>query len=190
MSAEAAIFYTDYHDYIFGALTGRLCEEDGTCGAVGELDEIIYAQEDAVFYGGELSGALEVLEIGSGHLGLDFQFDVVRARLDESGNVPRLTPMRYGGGIHFATERVHARVGALRTSKQRRSGRNESETDGYTFINADLAFEVLEVDGRSVELTVAVTNLFDEEARNHISFRKDDQVLPGRNIRFGMLGRF
>lgn len=190
LSAEAGFFYTDYSDYIFAGVTGRRCEEDGTCGAMGELAEIVYAQEDAVFYGGELSGALEVMELAGGHLGIDFQFDVVRARLDQSGNVPRLTPRRFGAGVHFANDRLHARLGALQTSKQRRAGRNESETDGYIFVDSELAIRLAERDERSLELMLSVDNLLDEEARNHLSFRKDDQVLPGRNIQVGLRGTF
>ena len=190
LSAEAGFFYTDYSDYIFAGVTGRRCEEDGTCGAMGELAEIVYAQEDAVFYGGELSGALKVMELAGGHLGIDFQFDVVRARLDQSGNVPRLTPRRFGAGVHFANDRLHARLGALQTSKQRRAGRNESETDGYIFVDSELAIRLAERDERSLELMLSVDNLLDEEARNHLSFRKDDQVLPGRNIQVGLRGTF
>ena len=47
-----------------------------------------------------------------------------------------------------------------------------------------------ERDERSLELMLSVDNLLDEEARNHLSFRKDDQVLPGRNIQVGLRGTF
>lgn len=190
LSVEAGFFYTDYSDYIFAGLTGRRCEEDGTCGVLGELAEVVYGQEDAVFYGGELSGVLELFDLAGGHVGVDFQFDTVRARLERSGNVPRLTPRRFGAGVHFANDRLHARLGALRTSKQRRAGRNETETDGYTFVDAELALELIEFDGRSLEFMLSLDNLFDQEGRSHLSFRKDDQVLAGRNIRVGLRGSF
>ena len=190
LRAELSAFYTDYADYVFGALTGRLCDELGACGVVGDLEEIRYEQQNAAFYGGEFSGAIELLEFWGGHLGLDFQLDVVRARLDRGGNLPRLTPKRYGGGLHFSNQRIHTRIGALRTDKQRREGRGETETSGHTFINFEFAMELLEVDDRSLELSLSGVNLTDANARNHLSFRKDDQVLPGRNFRFGLRARF
>ena len=41
-----------------------------------------------------------------------------------------------------------------------------------------------------VELSIVATNLLDEEARNHVSFTKDEVLLPGRGARFGVRGTF
>ena len=84
---------------------------------------------------------------------------------------------------HWAASIEHAE-----TSAQRRTAAFETATDGYSLLNAGLAFRpfaderlILRVDGR---------NLTDEEARAHTSFLKDELPLPGRNVRFSVLTRF
>ena len=62
----------------------------------------------------------------------------------------------------------------------------ETETDGFTFVNASLAYRptgawTLRLDGR---------NLTDELARVHSSFLKDELPLPGRNVRLTVMTSF
>jgi iron complex outermembrane receptor protein len=43
---------------------------------------------------------------------------------------------------------------------------------------------------REVTLGVAGTNLLNDDMRNHASFKKDEVLLPGRNVRFYTTVRF
>jgi len=74
-------------------------------------------------------------------------------------------------------------------AKQKRTAEFESETDGYTFLNARLAFRPF---GEEKDLTLSLDarNLTDEEARVHASFLKDELPLPGRDLRFTISSSF
>ena len=41
-----------------------------------------------------------------------------------------------------------------------------------------------------VELSVVGRNLTDVRGRNHLAFNKEEVLLPGRSIRFGLRARF
>jgi iron complex outermembrane receptor protein len=193
-SFEASGFATWYEGFLFGRLTGNTRDEDGTFYPFpddsGELRELVYTQEDALFLGFELAGRVPLTELALGELGLDAQVDYVRARLDRGGNVPRIPPLRWGGGLYLAGERLRARVGFLRNEAQHRTGDFETSTSGYTMLDASASVALLERAGRGVSLEIALDNLTDARARNHVSFKKDDQRLPGRSVRVGLRGSF
>ena len=57
----------------------------------------------------------------------------------------------------------------------------ETETDGYTLVNASVDWEPL--DGKQLRLGIAANNIFDVVARRHSSLLKDYAPLAGRDIR-------
>lgn len=187
---EVSGFVTQYDDFIFAQLTDRLVDEEGIEG--GELAELEYLARDALFYGFELVGELDVVETDWGTFGLDGRFDIVRARFDKGprNNLPRIVPIRIGGGVFFDGEALNARVGFVRTEAQNRTGSNETSTASYTHLNASLSYTIHPLEEMPVDLSIVGQNLTDVRGRNHISFNKDDVLLPGRNIRFGIRARF
>ncbi len=164
-------------------------EEEGDGHDEGGLIEAEFLQQDAVFYGGELWLDYNLFEWAGIEFGLDAQFDAVRGRLDR-GNVPRQPPFRYGAGLHFRGERFDGRVGFLRHARQKRTGALETSTDAYTLLEASLAVRLISAGNRLLELDLSGRNLLDERARNHLNFRKDLFLLPGRSIRVLLRGRF
>jgi iron complex outermembrane recepter protein len=44
--------------------------------------------------------------------------------------------------------------------------------------------------GDRLELSITGNNLTDEVARNHVSLKKDDVILPGRDVRFALRAKF
>lgn len=154
-----------------------------------ELDELIYLEDDATFYGGEARANVELFELLGGHVGIDAQLDVVRGRLD-NGNVPRQPPMRYGTGLHFSHDRLSARVGFLRHRKQRRNADFETETGAYTSWDAQATVRLLEQGERALDLSVIGSNLTNERGRNAVNIRKDEVPVPGRLIRVALRGSF
>jgi iron complex outermembrane receptor protein len=63
---DATAFYTQFDGFIFKGLTGRECGETiSSCGVAGqdELDEVIFDQRNATFYGVELSAQFDVAPI-------------------------------------------------------------------------------------------------------------------------------
>ena len=193
MRYTLAAYYTSFEDFIFKDFTGIECgEEFNTCGVEDELMQIAYTQEDATFMGFEASAELDVHRFENGAiLSLEGQADLVQAELDNGGNIPRIPPFRYGAGVRLETDQFSAHTGFLHVAEQRDLGAFEVATDPYTMVRAGLTyrFEMPNTD-TPFEVGIAASNLFDEEARNHASFKKDDVTLPGRSIRIFLRARF
>jgi len=87
-------------------------------------------------------------------------------------------------GVHWT-----ARLEAVATAEQDRLAPFETATDGFTFVNASLAWRP---QGETGAWTVRLDgrNLTDELGRVHSSFLKDDLALPGRNVRLTLLTEF
>ena len=152
-------------------------------------EQILFQQRDATFTGAELQAQLDVAPIWRGVWGIDGQYDFVRARFDDAqgGNVPRIPPHRAGAGVYYRDINWFARVGFLHAFDQNRIGDEETPTDGYTLLNADLAYTFkLDSQGSVIpEMTIGLKgeNLLDDDVRNHVSFLKDEVLQPGRTIR-------
>lgn len=193
---EGAFFVTQYRGFIYGSLTGQSVDEDGNPVADPDdpeaLQELFYDDRDALFYGGELSGHLDLVYLPFGALGIDGRFDVVRARFTdgEEGNLPRIVPIRWGGGLYLAGESFDARVGFLRNEAQNRTSPFDSSTASFTMLDASLAYRFEPIDGLRLEATVVGRNLNDVRGRNHVAFNKEDILLPGRDVRFGLRAQF
>ena len=67
-------------------------------------------------------------------------------------------------------------------SEQDRIAAFETPTDGYTMVNASLAFHPFGADNDST-ITLSANNIFDVDARRHASFLKDFAPLAGRDLR-------
>jgi iron complex outermembrane receptor protein len=187
---DASAYHTQFDGFIFRQRTGVLCDDTlPSCGAGSELNQVLFQQRDATFTGAELQAQLDVAPIWRGVWGIDGQYDFVRARFDDSqgGNVPRIPPHRVGAGIYYRDVNWFARVGFLHAFNQNRIGENETPTDGYTLLNADLAYTFkLSSQGSVIpEMIIGLKgeNLLDDDVRNHVSFLKDEVLQPGRTLR-------
>ena len=87
-----------------------------------------------------------------------------------------------------------ARVGFLHAFDQDETGEGETPTKGYTLLNADLAYtlELEPLAGVAQEMTIGLKgeNLLDDDVRNHVSFRKDEVLQPGRTVRLYGIVKF
>ena len=122
---EATAYYTRFSNFIFRNLTGETCDETvDTCtgapffGAGGDLNQAIYSQRDATFRGGEFQSQLDVMPLAGGTFGIENQFDVVRATFTDGTNVPRIPPVRVGGGVFWRDAHWFARVNLLHAFSQ------------------------------------------------------------------------
>ena len=100
---EATGYYTRFNGFIFRQLTGVLCDETfDTCGNPdGELNQAVYSQRNAIFRGGEFQSQLDIAPLWNGIWGVESQFDIVRATFTDGTNVPRIPPVRLGGGVFW-----------------------------------------------------------------------------------------
>ena len=189
-SFAASLFHVSFDDFIYKALTGETCDDDyASCTDAGgtgtELDQVRYAQQDARFYGFELEGKVALLRTDTATYGVTGQADYVRAKLDGGTNVPRIPPMRIGAGVYLEADRFMAKAGFLHAFRQNKLGPNETETGEYTDVSMAFRYTLPEqmTGGASVKISVVGQNLLDADIRNHVSFKKNDVLLPGRNFR-------
>jgi iron complex outermembrane receptor protein len=189
---DATAFATRFQNFIFKRFTGVGCGDTiDTCGFEDELDQVEFAQRDATFSGFELSAQWDALNFGRGVIGFEGQYDFVHAKFDGGGYVPRIPPHRLGAGIYYRDANWLARILALHAFDQDEVASDDAKdtpTDGYTMLNADLSytFALEPAIGRiSPQMTIGLRgeNLLDEEIRNHVSFKKDEVLQPGRTIR-------
>jgi iron complex outermembrane receptor protein len=192
---EATAFYTRFSGFIFRNLTGETCGETiDTCsgapffGPGGELNQAVYSQRDATFRGGEFQAQYDVAPLWGGLVGVDGQYDFVRATFTDGTNVPRIPPHRLGGGVYWRDGAMFARVGMLHAFRQTKTSGEETPTDGYNLLKAELSYtkRMRASDFGVREFTVGVVgnNLLDDDIRNSVSFKKDEVLMPGRSVRF------
>jgi iron complex outermembrane recepter protein len=183
-TASFSIYRTKFDGFIDGFLTGNTCDEEGNCGpGAGDFDELFYRQNGAEFWGFEAQAHWHVFDIGRGRGGIDLQADYVRATLDDLGNVPRIPPLRYGGGLFYENDDLELSVNVLHAARQNKVEAHETPTDGYTTLGASAVFHVYEGQAGDVDIALIGTNLTDSVQRNHISFNKDFVLQPGRTFR-------
>ncbi|MEO1283172.1 MAG: TonB-dependent receptor, partial [Pseudomonadota bacterium] len=202
---DTTAYYSRFDGFIFKQLTGLECEGTlGSCGAEhdeeeGEdghgheaLDQVLFQQRDAQFFGVELAAQYDVGPLWRGIWGIEGQYDFVRARFDEGGDVPRIPPHRLGGGLYYRDSTWFAKVGLLHAFDQDRIGENEIETPDYTLVSAEISYTTPKGLGESgPQFTIGLKgeNLADDSVLNHASFKRREEVLlPGASVKvFGKL---
>jgi iron complex outermembrane receptor protein len=187
---DASVYYTDFGGFIYKNLTGNTCDATfDSCGAGGgtELNQLIFQQKDATFYGAELLVQYDVAPIWQGIWGIEGQYDFVHAEFDDGQYVPRIPPHRLGGGLYYHDFAWVARANLLHAFAQDQIASTETPTSGYTLLNAELSytFKGDKVAGISPVTTIGIRgeNLLDDDVRNSASFKKDEVLLPGASIR-------
>ncbi|MBL8546637.1 MAG: TonB-dependent receptor [Hyphomonadaceae bacterium] len=197
---EANLYGIDFADYIALVERGDIwwSDEDlGTSGFAADeasappgadtlLPVFAFVQRNATFVGGELSATAQLLEVNGVAISANGSLDIVRASFAGGGHPPRIPPRALTLGLEAESDHWTARVEAVDTAKQNELAAFETFTNGYTFINAGIAWRpttnwTLRLDGR---------NLTDELGRVHTSFLKDELPLPGRNFRLTLQADF
>lgn len=183
------LFYNRANDYIFleTQVDGNgdpifVDGEDPTLPGDNLLTN--YRQQDADFYGFEAETRYALIA-GATPLNLRVFADQVRGELRDGGNLPRITPNRYGIGFDGGVAAVGYALNLSRIDDQTRIGQGETTTEGYSLLSADLTYTLYTPAGAAV-LSLRGRNLLDEEARRHTSFFKDDAPLPGRAVIAGV----
>ncbi len=174
----ASVYYTSFSDYIYEFFIGE--EED-------DLPVLQFAQEDADYFGFEVSAGARVASFEDGELWLTGMFDHVDAELDVRGNenVPRLPPTRVGVGAELTWRSITANVDYLYVDEQDDVTEFELPTQDYEDLRIFVG-TTLPMDFGTLELFVQGKNLTDDEQRYHTSFIKDFAPQPGRSIEGGI----
>ncbi|QDI83752.1 TonB-dependent receptor [Methylorubrum populi] len=192
---DATGYYTRYTGFIFKRDTGNRCDDDfASCGSGDELRQVVYSQANATFYGAEIGAQLDLFAVGDGWAGLEAQYDFVRAQFDDGSYVPRIPPHRLGGGAFVRANGWFARINLLHAFDHTEIAPFETVTPGWNDLRAELAYtQALDpavYGATEVTLGLQGRNLLDDDIRNSASFKKDEILLPGRNLRLFLTARF
>ncbi len=171
---EFTLFATFFDGFIYQDFTGE--EED-------ELPVVRSEQADARFMGAEAALEFDLIHMGPHHLLVEGWGDYVRAELtDLEQDLPRIPPLRLGGGLRYDGGLLRGDLGVTRAADQTRVSPFEEETEGYTLMEASVGLRLFT--GSLVhDFVLQGKNLTNEEARLHTSFVKEMAPLPGREIR-------
>ncbi|ANY19207.1 putative TonB-dependent receptor precursor [Tsuneonella dongtanensis] len=177
---SVAAYRTRFSGYIYQQETGD--EIDGL--------PVLETVQRGVIYSG-LEGELTYPIIDSGPFTLlaDLRGDYVRASLKDGTPLPRIPPVSLLGALEARTDRFDLRGEVQRFFAQDRVAPNETPTDGFTFVNASIAWKPVTGDD-TVTVLLQADNIFDVEGRRHASFTKDFVPLAGRNVKLSVRASF
>jgi iron complex outermembrane recepter protein len=192
---DVSAYYTDFKNFIFKRFTGAKCDTDfASCavGGTGPLDQIIYSQKDATFIGAEVLAEQDIGHIWHGVWGIEGQYDFVHATFSDGTFVPKMPPHRLGGGIYYRDTNWFARLFLLHAFAQNEFAAFDTPTPGYNLLNAEVRYTFkLDQPGSVVpEMTIGLRgeNLLNDDIRYSTSFKKDEVLQPGTNVRlFGIV---
>jgi iron complex outermembrane receptor protein len=169
----ANLFYSRFSNFIFQAPTGEV-EDD--------LPVLEYRQGKATYYGFEAQAEAKLGEALGINWGAELQGDMVHATVKGFGPAPLIPPMRLLGAITGEKGQFDGRLEVEKAFAHDRTAPNETDTDGYTLVNASLDWHPFSA-RPELTLSLAANNLFDVEARRSTSLLKDFAPLAGRDIR-------
>jgi iron complex outermembrane receptor protein len=163
-----------------------LLSPTGDTDAGSSLPISNYNQLAATFYGADAEAKNQIWKNNYGVLNLNTKADIVRAY--ESGsknNLPRITPPRLTLGLDFGTDKWSLEGEVVKALRQTKTAPNETQTKSYALTNLGYTYNFI---GEKSNLStfLKVRNIFNEEARNHVSTLKDVAPMPGRNLVLGL----
>ncbi|WP_336487534.1 TonB-dependent receptor [Methylobacterium nigriterrae] len=192
---DATGYYTRYTGFIYKRDTGNRCGDDfASCGSDDALQQVVYSQRNATFFGAEIGAQLDVLPVGNGFVGIDAQYDFVHAQFDDGTYVPRIPPHRIGGGLFLRADGWSARVSLLHAFAQTEVAPLETITPGFDDLRAEISYtrplDPALYGASEISLGLQGRNLLNDEIRNSASFKKDEILLPGRSFKLFLAARF
>lgn len=191
----AAAYYNRFRNYIALFGSGNTRSSEGALNPAQDpvnpgqtrdgadiLPEALVRPVRAEFYGFEAEGRWRLHQGGGSRLDGSLRADYVRATDRDSGRpLPRISPLRMGGGLTWTGGPWDARLDVTHALRQKRTAANELPTDAYTLVSAAVSYRI-GLQSAAVEAFLKASNLLDEEARLHTSFIKDIAPLGGRSL--------
>ncbi|SNX60599.1 iron complex outermembrane recepter protein [Nitrosomonas ureae] len=194
ITGRVNLFYNHINDYIFQQ--SRDSNNDGVADRVDDegIVEINgpflvqdFSQTRARFYGLEAEANIALLP---DTVNLRLFTDTVYGKLKDNGNIPRITPQRFGFDLNFTQNKWQANFNLTRVVQQDRVAVLETETPGYTLMNTEIGYHMKLTQSVNYMLFLQGRNLLDSDIRMHTSFLKDAAPMAGRAIIGGIRGVF
>ncbi len=171
---SATLHANRFSNFIFENQTGEI-EDD--------LPVFQITQSNARIWGAEIEASARIGRIAGFDIETNVVADLVRAKLTgNGGNLPRIPALRVLGGLGLNGANIDLRGEVEWTDKQDRVAALETETNGFTLVNASATWRPWGKD-RNISLIASANNIFDVTARRAASFTKDFAPLAGRDFR-------
>lgn len=143
-------------------------------------------QQDARLYGFEATTRLHLWQRNGWTVEAHGFADSVRGRTEDTHeSLPRLTPVRIGGGVDARYQRWSGALRYTRALRQTHTAALETPTPGYGLLATDLGY-TLSHGATQTTLYLQGRNLLDDEQRLSTSVLKDVAPQPGRSILVGV----
>jgi iron complex outermembrane receptor protein len=169
----ANFYLSRFSNFIFQAPTGDF-EED--------LPVFETRQGKARFYGFELAADARFGSALGINWGAELRADAVRGSIRGYGPAPLLPPFRILGALTGERGQFDGRLEVEHAAAHKRTAPVETQTLGYTLVNASLDWHPFAANPE-LSLSLAANNIFDVVARRSTSILKDYAPLAGRDIR-------
>ena len=169
----ANAYFSHFGNFIFQAPTGEI-EDD--------LPVFAFREGKANFYGFELQSDAKLGQALGINWIAEFQADAVHATVKGFGPVPFIPPVRLLAALTGSRGQVDGRIEVEQAFDHERTAPEETDTPGYTMVNASLDWHPFAANPQ-LTLSLVGNNLFDVEARRSTSQLKDFSPLAGRDIR-------
>jgi iron complex outermembrane receptor protein len=173
LKLTANAYYSRFSNFIFQAPSGDI-EDD--------LPVYEFRQGKATYYGFEAQAIAKLGQALGIDWGAELQGDAVHATVKDFGPAPLIPPLRVMGALTGARGQVDGRLEVERAFAHNRTAPIETDTPGYTLVNASVDWHPL-AEKPELVLSLAANNLFDVDARRSTSLLKDYAPLAGRDIR-------
>ncbi|MCL1060777.1 TonB-dependent receptor [Shewanella benthica] len=177
-TGSVSVAYNRINDFYYEKNTGLKAYD---IGAEGDLPVYQFTQGDAELYSVEAQAKIPFDDTWS----LDLLSDYTRGKLVDGGNLPLMSPMRFGSTLNFDLQDWHAEVGVMAYAKQTDTAENETDTAGYALVDTAVTYHLATEDG-DLMFYVKGNNLLNQDARPHTSLLKDYSPLMGRSFMIGM----
>ena len=162
-----------FANFIYQAPNGEI-EDD--------LPVFLYRQGRATYSGFEVEAQAPIGRVLGVKWEVEAQADAVRATINGFGPAPQIPPIRFLAALTAAAGPVDGRIEVEHALKQTRTATLETDTPGYTLLNASAEWHPL-TDRPDLTLGLSANNLFEVIARRHSSLLKDYAPLAGRDVR-------
>jgi len=168
-----------FEAHAWGARYRGFIEERPTGQTWEGLPVFHFQQSDADFMGFEFEGEKTLLRRDTGELVARLSGDTVRGATD-FGAPPRIPAYGLTGELAWNSEPLDLEFEVRQVGDQTRTAPFELPTDGYTALNASLAWRPIA--DTPVTLSLRGRNLTNAEIREHASFLKDIAPSPARSV--------
>ena len=170
---SATLYGSRYSNFLYEAPTGEVRDD---------LPVYLARQGRATYTGFELAADAPIGSLGGIEWGVEAVADATRATIKGFGPAPLIPPLRMQAALTGKAGAIGGRIELERALAHRRTAPVETDTAGFTLVNASLDWTPLKA-RPELRLGLAANNIFDVEARRSTSLLKDYAPLAGRDVR-------